>query len=269
MPELPEVESVCRQLAPLLTGACITDIEVILPRIVRLGSLEWMREARLISMSRFGKFIRIDTDLEHSIFVHLRMTGQLLWDPPVSLKDRFIRCIITTDKGSLFYRDIRTLGGFWICLPNQPPWKNLGIDPFEKNFNINYLLLHTQHRKLPIKSLLLDQSIIAGIGNIYASEILFEARINPCRRAGSLSSGEISRLHRSIIRLLQAAIDSQGTTFRDFRLSDAKEGDFQNFLKVYGRQGELCRLCNSLIVRIVHSGRSSYFCPKCQPPDAE
>ena len=265
MPELPEVESLCRQIAPLLIGARVIGCELTLPRILRQGSLNDLTSSTILSVNRIGKFIQIAVDREFSLFIHLRMTGQLFWDPPDRLRDRYTRSIVFTDRGSLYFRDVRSLGGFWICQHGQFPWKRMGIDPLAKNFDIDFLQGCLSRKKLPVKVLLLDQSLIAGIGNIYASEILFKATINPQRQACSITNVEAKRLHRSIRRILQSAIDAQGTTFRDFRLSDGREGAFQEFLKVYGHEGDPCRKCSTPIIRIIQSARSAYYCPKCQP----
>jgi len=265
MPELPEVEAVCRQLAPLVIGSKVVNLDLKLPRIIREGNVDHLLGVTFLSVERFGKFIQMRTTTHISLFVHLRMTGQLLWEPAVNLKDRYVRCIITTDRGELYFRDVRTLGGFWVCDSDRPPWKNLGMDPLIREFSVGYLSQRFSTRKVPIKCLLLDQTIVAGIGNIYASEILFSARINPQRLAESLSPPEIIRLHGAIVEILQKAIESKGTTFKDFRLSDGKEGEFNESLKVYAHQDDACTVCKSSILRIVQSGRSSYYCPQCQP----
>lgn len=265
MPELPEVEAVCRQLAPLLVGSKVIGFDLKLPRIIREGNVDSLMGVTFLSVARYGKFIQMQTDTTISLFIHLRMTGQLLWEPAVNLKDQYVRCVLSTNCGDLYFRDVRTLGGFWISDSNRPPWKNLGMDPLIKEFTVEYLSLKLVDRKVPIKCLLLDQSIIAGIGNIYASEILFLARINPLQHARTLTYSEITRLHGAIVEILHKAIDSKGTTFKDFRLSDGREGEFKDSLKVYAHKDDACTVCGSSILRIIQAGRSSYYCPRCQP----
>lgn len=265
MPELPEVESVRSQLAIRLLGARILSVELRLPRILRLGTFEEVIGCEVTAISRFGKYLHFKTNSKVSLFAHLGMTGQLLWEPLEEQRDRFIRAIIKTTEGDLFYRDVRTLGGFWICASEDFPRMGIGLDPFDGTFDEEYISRRIAGRKTSIKSLLLDQRIIAGIGNIYASEILFLSRIHPARPAGSLSSSEISALHTAIQKILRLAIQAQGTTFRDFRLSDGREGEFKNFLKVYAHENDPCQNCGNVIIRMVQSNRSSYLCPVCQP----
>ncbi len=265
MPELPEVEAVCRQLSISIPESKVVGTEILLQRIIREGNPDMLVGSTFKSVERIGKFIRIRTDTRLSLFVHLRMTGQLFWEPAEYLRDRFVRCILTTDNGIITFRDVRTLGGLWICDDEKPPWKKMGVDPFSKHFTVAYLTEKLAKRKVPIKPMLLDQAFIAGIGNIYASEILFNAGINPLRLASSIDSSEIPRLHDGVIRILQSAIDAKGTTFKNFRLSDGKEGAFREFLKVYAHGGEPCAICGTVLERITQAGRSTYFCSICQP----
>jgi len=264
MPELPEVEAICRELRPKLTGQKVASISISLPRIIRQGDPTTLLETTILSVERYGKHIDIRLDMGISLFVHLRMTGQLLWEPADSRIDRFVRAIFYFGSGRLVYRDVRTLGGFWISPSTKPPWKKLGPDPFSPAFTTSYLEKALSKKSVSIKTILLDQSLIAGIGNIYASEILFYSGIRPDRSGNSLSDTELNAIITNSRLVLQSAIDSKGTTFRDFRLSDGKEGEFAEFLQVYGHENSPCRKCNNSIIRIPQNGRSTYYCPKCQ-----
>ncbi len=263
MPELPEVESLRRQLEPNLTGRQIIAFELAMPRIVRSGDVRSLLGARITAVERKGKYLVIPSDRPAALFVHMGMTGTLLFQLEAG-HERFIRATIRLQRGLVLFRDIRTLGGFWIATLDSPPWKNLAPDPLEPSFNLEYLSKALSHRKAPIKPLLLDQSVVSGIGNIYASEILFRAGIDPRTPAERLNARQVERLVELSRSVLLEAIESKGTTFRDFRLSDGRDGEFRQFLKVYGREGESCLKCGRKVVRIVQAQRSSYYCPACQ-----
>lgn len=268
MPELPEVEAVCRQIETAITGSTIMTFRIELAKIIRQGSLDLLTRQTIQAVKRIGKFIAIELTGDYLLTVHLRMTGQLLWEPPEKLRDRYVRCVIETDRGSIYYRDVRTLGGLWITPAGQPPWKNIGVDPFAGEFNQSYLQNRFGSRAIAVKQLLLDQTMIAGIGNIYASEILFQAGINPKTPGRLLSKTDISKLHHSILDVLNHAVAAKGTTFRDFLLSNGREGDFHEFLRVYGHKNDPCPNCSHSIERIVQAGRSSFYCPVCQPENS-
>ena len=264
MPELPEVESLRRMLARRVVGRKILRTRTLLPRIVRQGRLGNLVGRTFTSVARYGKFLCFDTDDRLKLFVHLRMTGGLLWEGDLDGIPSHIRAVICFDDDRLLYRDVRTLGGLWVSRNGAAPWKRLGIDPFDPAFTPEELKQLFSVRRLPVKLALLDQTLIAGIGNIYASEILFAAGIDPRRPVSSLSGDELVGLHDAVGRILNAAIEFQGTTFRDFRLSDGRQGRFRNLLNVYGRGGEHCRRCDGIIERITQAQRSTCFCPSCQ-----
>jgi formamidopyrimidine-DNA glycosylase len=265
MPELPEVESICREISPCLSGAKILDVNVLLPRILRSGDAASAIGREILSVRRRAKFIDLALDGGVSLVFHLGMTGQLLWDYTESLEDRYVRAILITNNGRLSFRDVRTLGGIWVVHPEQKFWDKLGPDPFSAGFSADYLQESLAGRSSAIKLNLLDQSIVGGIGNIYASEILFRAEIHPLASSCTLKAAVCVKIVEETRRTLQSAIESSGTTFRDFRLSDGREGEFAEFLQVYGRGNQPCRKCGTLIVRIVQAQRSTYFCPTCQP----
>ena len=265
MPELPEVESIKRMLNERIIGKPITEVEISLPKIVRHGDLHRMIGGSFIQVERRGKYLVFRTDSDLTMYSHLRMSGTFIWKDDIDEIPGHIRASISFGDEKLLYRDIRTFGGLWLYENNQVPWKSLGVDPFDEKFTPSFLKKLLHKHKRPIKAVLLDQAIIAGIGNIYASEILFAAGVHPNCRANELNMKEIVKICEKTISILKASIDSGGTTFRDFKLSDGRDGEFKGFLKVYGKAGESCSVCNSSIQRIVQSQRSTFLCPECQP----
>lgn len=264
MPELPEVEAIRCMLSERVEGRRIIKTEVLLERIIRQGSLSALEGQVIRKVERIGKFLCFRTNSELQIYCHMRMSGTLRWEAEVAEYEKHVRAVIRFEDGCLIYNDPRTLGGFWISGNDKPPWRKMGLDPFDLKLTAEYLLLRLKKRRTPIKTALLDQGIIAGIGNIYASESLFDARIDPRRPAQGLALPELGQVISSVRRILQASIKASGTTFRDFRLSDGQKGRFSVFLKVYGKAGETCKTCGTVIERTVQAQRSTFFCPKCQ-----
>lgn len=264
MPELPEVESVRRMLAAQIKGKRIFKSKILLPRILKSGSLAELHNSTILGIHRRGKYLQINTNTPLSIFFHLGMTGSLLWDADSTGMDNYIRAWLELDDGRVLFRDIRTFGKIWIRAENDPPWSNIGYEPFDPSLTADVIILRLQKRSMNIKTVLLDQKLIAGIGNIYASEVLYDTNINPCKPAKEITEDELTRIINSIRVIFKASINSSGTTFRDFRLSNGKEGGFANFLKVYGKENDPCPKCSTNIQRIVLSQRSTFFCPICQ-----
>ena len=264
MPELPEVESIRLALKDLVIGKEVRSTDTRLRRIVRRGDLDWMIGRTITSIIRCGKYLWFTTDDKEILYVHMRMSGTLLWLDERSEYPDYVRAEIGFDDGRMVYRDIRTLGGLWVDRNGEPPWRKLGVDPLEDDFEPVLLGKLLKKRRSPIKTVLLDQSLVAGIGNIYSVEALFLAGIDPRRPAADLSTPEVEKLHSAILDRLTTAIANRGTTFRDFRLSDGRSGSFQDFLKVYSKENQPCTRCGRPIRRIVQSQRSTFFCPHCQ-----
>ncbi len=264
MPELPEVESICRMLQERLGGRTVSAVKVMLPRIIRRGKLEDIVGSKIKSVFRKGKFICFEIDNNLRMYAHLCMTGTFLWRDDLTESPSHVRAEIKLDDGFLLYRDVRTLGGIWVAKDGFTPWKRLGIDPFDQGFTPKELQRRLHGRRIAVKQALMDQSLIAGIGNIYASEVLWRAGIHPTRSAATLNIEETTRLRNAVVKILSTAILSGGTTFRDFRLSDGRNGAFQDFLTVSAKEGKPCPKCRSSIERIVQAQRSAYFCPVCQ-----
>lgn len=258
VPELPEVEIVRRELAPLLEGAKIVGIEVRDPRI--LLPPEAVQGKRITKVSRWGKYLLLEFEEGGCLALHLGMTGQLFFEgdkPP--LKYERVRFVLSS--GYLVFCDQRRFGKVLVCESKEGFLARLGVDPLSEAYTFEAFRALLQGKRR-LKDFLLDQKKICGIGNIYASEILFRARLHPERPCEGLTEEEKRRLFLAIPQLLEEAIRRKGTTIRDFRLPGGEEGDFQNLLAVYGKSH--CPSCGASIVRKVIASRSTYFCPHCQ-----
>jgi formamidopyrimidine-DNA glycosylase len=281
VPELPEVETICRGLNQLTLGQEIRGGEVLLQRTLAYpfsvpSFWQGIEGAAIAHWQRRGKYLL--AELCHPglqpagwLGVHLRMTGQLLWlDPNEQLHKHTRIRLFLGDRQELRFVDTRTFGRVWWIPPTETPatiipgLKKLGIDPFTTDFSLAYLSQKLRSSRRPIKTLLLDQHIIAGIGNIYADETLFKSEIKPTAIASGLTSKQIERLRIAVIEVLQTAIDKGGTTFSDFLSVTGVNGNYGGVAWVYGRAEKPCRICGTLIERIKLAGRSAHFCPQCQ-----
>jgi len=266
MPELPEVETIKNELAPHIIGHTITAVTLFDDRIVRQPSVEEFN-SRLIGetvtgIGRRGKYLIFSLTSNESLIIHLKMTGSLWLTPP----DRFTRAVIHLDGGAkIYFRDPRKFGVMWLVADENSVGDKLGPEPLEAGFTAKTLAKALSRRTAPIKALLFDQSLIAGIGNMYADEALFLAKIHPLRPGGSLSKPEIKRLYQAIRQVLTNGINDKGaSTDTYFRPSgDIGTAHFQ--FRVAHRRGESCPICGTPLQRIPVRNRGSYFCPKCQP----
>ena len=272
MPELPEVETIRRSLVSVVTGKQITDVTVLLPRMVRRQGTphELIARARRRTVQRVrrrGKSLLCSLDSSDVLVFRLGMTGQLLWSHPDSLpdEDKHTHVIIYFDKGGrILFRDIRQFGEMYLVKKGAlEKTLQMGAEPLQKSFTLE-ILTKLSSSTVKIKHLLMDQKKIAGIGNIYSDEILFEAGIHPLKPASALKSKELQRLHHAIGTILREAIACKGDTLSDYRTPFGEKGQYQHFHRVYQRGGETCRRCTSPIVRVKLSGRSCHFCPSCQ-----
>jgi formamidopyrimidine-DNA glycosylase len=277
VPELPEVETVRRGLQKLTLAQKIVGGEILLQRTLAYPSnnedfWQGITGKKIIAWHRRGKYLLAElNDNSGYLGVHLRMTGQLLWvQCNESLqKHTRIRLFLGDDR-ELRFVDTRTFGKFWWIPPNKQPHEIitglqlLGVEPLEADFSFDYLAekLHKSQRK--IKTLLLDQSTVAGVGNIYADECLFKSKIHPETVAGRLQPQQIENLRLAIIKVLQTAIEQGGTTFSDFLQVTGVNGNYGGMALVYGRKDQPCRVCSTKIEKIKLGGRSSHFCPQCQ-----
>jgi len=270
VPELPEVETVVRLIRPRLTGRKMIGARFSVPRQLRPQTPDSVRRAvrcQVVSrVQRRGKYILIDLD-KGTLLVHLRMTGRLYVRSSGKPHDAHERAFFDLDDGcTLVLNDSRTLGTIRYFSKKKLPAQiqRLGWEPLEETPGPDQVRDIFRRRTLAIKPLLLDQSLWAGIGNIYASEILWDATINPQKRASQLTREEIRRLIDSVPRILRHALECGGTTLRNFADPDGKSGSYQDEFRVYGRDGETCLRCGGVIVRIVQAQRSTYYCKKCQ-----
>jgi formamidopyrimidine-DNA glycosylase len=276
MPELPEVETIRRQLAPLVEGMTLARMEILDPRWSRPLSPEELTDAlvgrRIESLGRRGKYLLWSFQGDVHLAQHLRMTGVLLYEPDPEPPHTRVRMELTGPRGgrvrSLVIVDARRFGTAELLLGSDAVEEffaaRLGLEPFDERFTAEYLRGLAHGRTAPIKALLLDQRKIAGIGNIYADEALFRARIHPLRQAGKLSLAQYAALREGIIDALSAGIDARGATIDDFRHPDGVSGSFQDRFLVHLREGEPCGECGGTIVKMVVAGRGTYVCERCQ-----
>ncbi len=293
MPELPEVETIRRGLEPHIVGIRIEDVVVGDPHVLQLdvGSFAArIRRQQVTRLRRRGKKLLIELETD-CLVVHLGMTGQLTFrDPRREDAARFVRHETTGlqrahqhapdkhthvqflfgDGTSMLYRDIRKFGKIYLLSKDGPELtahlSRLGLEPFSDSYSWDGFRKRFGNRGLRIKSLLLDQGFVAGVGNIYADEALFEAGIHPERRADKLRPVDRRRLFRAIPAVLERGIQFGGTSLRDYVNSEGEQGSNQEELMVYGRAGEPCLRCNATILRIVVSQRGTHYCPRCQRP---
>jgi formamidopyrimidine-DNA glycosylase len=269
MPELPEVETVRRRLAPVLEGRTFARVEIEDTRLTRpLEPLEVAAELegeRVAEVDRRGKYLIVRFDSGRALLVHLRMTGTVLHDPAPDPPHR--RALVTLDDGTrIVYRDVRRFGTWLLLEPGElEPYlaARVGEEPLGR-FTAKALGERLAGRRAPLKAAVLDQRTVAGLGNIYADEALWYARLHPLRAAGSLDAEELRRLHRGIRRSLELGIRRQGSTLTDYRLPDGSSGSMQREFRVYGRAGEPCDRCGREIAKTRVGGRGTWFCPRCQ-----
>ncbi len=292
VPELPEVETIRRGLLSRVMGRSITEVSVKQTRILQLDPNQLVRQMSgqtIRGIDRRGKFLIFELDRHYCIF-HLGMTGQLtVRDPSREDSKQFFRHPITglerahqhapdrhthlqllLDNGTwILLRDIRKFGKVFLIRKESQVFsdffRRLGLEPFTSDYNLEAFVRRFRNRRLRVKSLLLDQGFVAGLGNIYADEALHEAGIHPGRLIKSLLSLEKERLFQAIPCVLQRGITHGGTSLRDYVNSEGESGTHQEQLQVYGRNGKRCYQCGSTIKKIVISQRGTHFCPTCQP----
>ncbi|MCE5195846.1 MAG: bifunctional DNA-formamidopyrimidine glycosylase/DNA-(apurinic or apyrimidinic site) lyase [Negativicutes bacterium] len=275
MPELPEVENIRRSLLPYLPSAPICRTEVLREGVIApldaAAFASCLQHKTIVAAKRRGKYLQLCLQPEGCLLIHLRMTGQLYW---LSAERKAVTPLLPhthvilhfADGSCLRYVDVRRFGKirFWPAEPEDPGYLALGPEPLESDFNVAYLSRICQNRQTPIKSLLLDQHQIAGLGNIYADEALFRAGIHPLETAGNLKFSQIRRLQAAITEVLQEAVQAKGSSMRDYLDVNGNKGSFQEQWSVYRQTGKPCPICGSLIERCKVAGRSSHYCPHCQ-----
>lgn len=263
MPELPEVETIVQGLKTTLSQQKIEQVRIYDSKLAKMLAGKQITGKRIVNVRRRGKYIIFELNEGLNLIVHLRMSGRLLYQQNERKSLRWVRAVIKLDNGFVVFQDRRRLGVMELSRSDDLNCR-LGVEPLSPEFDSDYLGQKLAASKRPIKVFLMDQAIIAGIGNIYAQEILFVAGIHPRRQALSLGDNEIERLVEAIRNVLRLAIRHQGTTVSDFQNADGTEGNFQNLLKIYGREKEPCSICQTPIKRIKQQGRTTYFCEQCQ-----
>ena len=268
MPELPEVETIRAQLAPRLEGRTLARVEILDPRLTRPVDLfevvEELEGDRVTSVERRGKYLLLRLESGFALLVHLRMTGSFGFAPT-----SHERAVLELDDGSrLAYRDVRRFGT-WLVLEDAElePYlaRKNGVEPLGSRFTARWLAERLRRRRAPLKAVLLDQRVVAGLGNIYADEALWRARVNPLRPANEPRGEEVARVTRAIRAALRTGIERQGSTLRDYAAPDGSSGSMQDEFRVYGRDGEPCFRCRATITKTRVGGRGTWFCPRCQP----
>ena len=271
MPELPEVETIRLTLLPKLVGRKICSGEILHEKMV-LGNtpvefLSWISERTITALRRRGKYLLLELSEGLIVGVHLRMTGRLSvekTDCPIA-KATYFRLLL--DNGTeLRFNDQRKFGKVFVFEKGNPPaaLKKIGPEPLSPEFTVSVMQKQFGRRKLAVKKALLNQEIIAGIGNIYADEALFVAEIHPARPVNSLTEIEVDALFQAVRQVLREGIENRGTTFRDYRDGEGRLGSYQNKLRVYGQKGKKCPKCGGQIVKMNFGGRGTHFCPLCQ-----
>ncbi len=272
MPELPEVETVRRGLTKLVAGAQIKSVEVFYPKMINLLPEEFataLKGRTIERIDRRGKYLFIRLSGEQTIVSHLRMEGNYDVVPEGTLLNKHTHVVFhLVDGRQLRYNDSRKFGRMNLVANGQEMTvaglKTIGPEPTEQTLTLDYMkLIFAKSRKI-IKPFLLDQSKIAGLGNIYADEVLWMSKINPKQPVNTLELKEIKTLRESILTEIQRAIDGHGTTVHSYSDAYGKAGEFQNHLNVYGREGEPCPRCGTPIEKIKLAQRGTHFCPTCQ-----
>jgi formamidopyrimidine-DNA glycosylase len=282
MPELPEVETVRRGLLPVMEGQVITQA------LVNRPDLRWpfpprmaerLTGARVTALRRRSKYILADLSTAETLLIHLGMSGRMLISGAIigefhhhhPAPEKHDHVVLDMEGGArVTFNDARRFGAMDLLdtasAERHPLLADIGPEPLGNGFSDSYLVARLAGKNTPIKSALLDQHLVAGLGNIYVCETLYRARLHPARKAGDLTRAQVASLVPIIRAVLTEAIDAGGSSLRDYRQADGELGYFQHSFQVYGREGQLCATpgCDSVIGRMVQSGRSSFFCPTCQ-----
>jgi formamidopyrimidine-DNA glycosylase len=275
VPELPEVETIRRDLEARIVGRRIVAVRIppdpgkpvpVLKGIDEATFREGVVCARIEALERRGKYLSLRLNTGSFMVVHLRMTGSLLHRTADAEPDRHLRAVFELDDGTeLRFTDLRKFGGIWLLDDvSEAVATVLGPEPLSDDFSVAVLTAALKGRSTPVKSVLLDQSRIAGIGNIYADEACHVAGVDPRRLAKSVRKAQVERLHGAIRDVLRTGVESRGASFRDYQDVEGKDGSMQMHVKVFRRTGKPCYECGATIQRVKIGGRSTHYCPKCQ-----
>lgn len=270
MPELPEVETTVRALRQPLVGRTFTEVRCYWPRQIVTPSLTELQQRlhgqQVNAITRRAKYLLFHLSAGDTLIIHLKMTGHLSVVAQDSPADKHTHLIIgLADGDELRFRDMRKFGRVYLVSDPDEVLAGLGPEPLDEAFTVDVLHERLNGRSRTLKPLLLDQSFVAGIGNIYADEALFVARLHPERKADSLTDQEIAALHAAIQQVLRLGIRREGASIQNYVKPDGQRGDMQNAVAVFRRTGFPCPVCGTSIERMVLGGRSTHFCPVCQP----
>lgn len=273
MPEMPEVETIRRTLVDKVEGRKIIGVEIDLPRLIKwpLASefQAVLTNQTIIKLKRRGKYLLFYLSNNLVLVVHLRMTGRLYYVTPGSKRDRFTHIVFNLDNGNvLLYADTRTLGTLYL-MAEEELWRiaglsSMGPEPLSEEFTLQYFSDMLGTRQATIKSVLLNQKLVGGLGNIYVDEALALACVDPERVASSLTVQEVKHLYQAVNQVIADGIAHGGTTFRDYRDGSGQNGNHQHYLNVYGRANQPCHRCGGPIARKQVAGRGTHYCPHCQ-----
>ncbi|BDD38320.1 DNA-formamidopyrimidine glycosylase [Streptococcus ruminantium] len=274
MPELPEVETVRRGLNRLVKGKTIQKVEVIYAPMVKTGVDRFCQDLVgqvIMDVQRRGKYLLIYLT-DFVLISHLRMEGKYnFFQKQVPTNKHFHAFFTFTDDSTLVYQDVRKFGTMELLqeknLSAYFASRKIGPEPTEEDFHLAEFTAKLARSKKPIKSHLLDQSLVAGLGNIYADEVLFRAKVHPAQVSHSLSANQITALRQATIEVLQLGIEKGGSTIRTYKNALGMDGSMQDYLQVYGKTGQACPCCQEKIVKIQLGGRGTHFCPRCQVLD--
>ena len=271
MPELPEVETVKETLKGKLLGKTIKKVDIYYDNIIEYPTVEEFKlsiiNQKINNMDRYGKWLIFELD-DYYLLSHLRMEGKYFFRTNLDVRNKHEHVIFTLDDIELRYMDVRKFGKMHLIEKDKikeiGPLIDMGLEPWDKSLTIEYLKNKYSKKKLPIKTTLLDQSIIVGIGNIYADEILFLSNINPLIPAKDLNDEALERIIVNTRKVLEKAIKMGGSTIRSYTSVDGVHGLFQQELFVHTKANKPCTTCNTNIIKIKVGGRGTYYCPKCQ-----
>lgn len=272
MPEMPEVETVRRTLLPLIKGKTIKEVTLWYPKIIASDPKEFVQQLpgkKIETIDRYAKYLLIRLTGNLTIVSHLRMEGKYRLVKVNTKKDKHDHVqIVFTDNSALRYNDVRKFGRMQLVKTGTEKTvtgiSKLGAEPNSSTFTTSYLAKGLSRKKKSIKSTLLDQSIVAGLGNIYVDEVLWETKIHPLSMANKLSQAKVKQLHDNINSLIKLAIEKRGTTVHTYLDANGEMGGFQKMLQVYGHKGEPCVRCGNPLDKIKVSGRGTTYCPHCQ-----
>ena len=270
MPELPEVETVRRGLEKLILGKKISSVEIRYPKMIKTDLDQFQKEVpgqEIQSMGRRGKYLLFYLT-DKVLISHLRMEGKYFYHPGQVPERKHAHVLIHfEDGGTLVYEDVRKFGTMELLAPDLLEAyfisKNLGPEPTEQDFDLEIFIGALKKSKKPIKSHLLDQTLVAGLGNIYVDEVLWRAKVHPASPSQSLKRAEATAIHEQTIEVLGQAVEKGGSTIRTYTNAFGEDGTMQEFHQVYDKAGQACSRCGSIIEKIQLGGRGTYFCPKC------